>query len=160
MRRIHGDVITVGLQVLGMMFLFSIAVPARAAEPGKAEVVSAMKKSTDYMMDTVSNRGGFVSMYTEDLSRQWGEVPARRSMIWVQDPGTVTAVGLGTRGTAMLQMFQSGESVRDDAVRPATPEVGDHGDAARIGLVVRVVQALGLGKCREQQANLPPQSPY
>ena len=112
MRRIHGDVITVGLQVLGMMFLFSIAVPARAAEPGKAEVVSAMKKSTDYMMDTVSNRGGFVSMYTEDLSRQWGEVPARRSMIWVQDPGTVTVAKM------LLEVHEAtGEEVFLNAAR-------------------------------------------
>ena len=52
-------------------------------------VLSAMKKAADFMLNDVSNGGGFVSLYTEDLSEQWGEVPARKSMIWVQDPGTV-----------------------------------------------------------------------
>ena len=47
------------------------------------------RKATDFMMNTVSNRGGFLWTYAEDLSEQWGEVPARTSMIWVQDPGTV-----------------------------------------------------------------------
>lgn len=48
-----------------------------------------MKKATDFMMDTVSYNGGFVWNYSADISEQWGEVPARRSMIWVQDPGTI-----------------------------------------------------------------------
>ena len=59
------------------------------AQPKEKEVLQAMKKATDFMMNTVSNRGGFVWRYTSDLSEQWGETPARKSMIWVQDPGTV-----------------------------------------------------------------------
>ncbi len=59
------------------------------AQPGEGEILQAMKKSTDFMMNTVSNRGGSVWNYTADLSEQWGEVPARKSMIWVQGPGTV-----------------------------------------------------------------------
>lgn len=55
-------------------------------------VLQAMDQSTDFMMHTVSNRGGFVWKYTSDLTEQWGEIPARKSMIWVQDPG---AVGVG-----------------------------------------------------------------
>jgi len=60
------------------------------AEPGRDEVLAAMKRATGFMMDTVSTRGGFVAVYAEDLSERWGEIPARRSMIWVQDPGTVS----------------------------------------------------------------------
>ena len=41
------------------------------------------------MINTVSNHGGFVWKYSADLSERWGEVPARKSMIWVQGPGTV-----------------------------------------------------------------------
>ena len=61
------------------------------AAPSEKEVLGAMKKATDYMMNTVSYRGGFVWQYSEDLSQQWGEVPARRSMIWVQ--GATNGVG-------------------------------------------------------------------
>ncbi len=49
----------------------------------------ALKKASDFMMNTVSLNGGFVWYYSADLSEQWGETPARKSMIWVQDPGTV-----------------------------------------------------------------------
>jgi PelA/Pel-15E family pectate lyase len=60
-----------------------------AAPPEDRDVSAVMKKAADFMMNTVSNRGGFLWSYSEDLSEQWGEVPARPSMIWCQDPGTV-----------------------------------------------------------------------
>ncbi|MBN1293045.1 MAG: pectate lyase [Candidatus Latescibacteria bacterium] len=59
------------------------------AQPKEQDVLKAMVKATDFMMNTVSVNGGFVWKYTADLSDQWGEVPARKSMIWVQDPGTI-----------------------------------------------------------------------
>lgn len=40
------------------------------------------------MVNTVSNHGGFLSQYTVDLSEQWGEIPARKTQIIVQEPGT------------------------------------------------------------------------
>ncbi len=64
------------------------------ADLKEAEALAAMKKATDFMMNTVSNRGGFLWHYTEDFSKQWGEVPARKSQIWVQPPGSTTSVGM------------------------------------------------------------------
>jgi hypothetical protein len=61
-----------------------------AAAPSEKEVLEAMQKATDFMMNTVSNRGGFLYHYSEDLSKQWGEIPARKSQIWVSPPGTPT----------------------------------------------------------------------
>ena len=58
--------------------------------PTEKEVLEAMEKSTRFMMNTVSNRGGFLYHYSEDLSKQWGEIPARKSQFWVQPPGTPT----------------------------------------------------------------------
>ncbi|HSC67195.1 MAG TPA: pectate lyase [Cellvibrio sp.] len=49
-----------------------------------------MKTATQFMLDKVSYRGGFVWSYLPDFSRQWGELEARRSMIWMQPPGTST----------------------------------------------------------------------
>lgn len=56
--------------------------------PQQAE--ETMVRATKYMMDTVSTNGGFVWYYKPDLSRRWGEMEAYKSMIWVQDGGTVT----------------------------------------------------------------------
>jgi len=75
-----------------LMFLLALALSISAAgyaQPKKKEVLKAMHKATDFMMNTVSYNGGFVWRYSADLSEQWGEVPASRTMIWVQDPGTV-----------------------------------------------------------------------
>ena len=60
------------------------------AEPNSDDVTSAMKKAAGFMANTVANRGGYVYNYSEDLSDQWGEVPARKTQIWVQPPGTPT----------------------------------------------------------------------
>jgi PelA/Pel-15E family pectate lyase len=48
-----------------------------------------MQKATDFMTETLSNRGGFLMLYSEESDEVWGEIPARPSMIWVQDPATV-----------------------------------------------------------------------
>lgn len=63
---------------------------AHADSINKESVLSTMKKSTHFMMDKVSYQGGFVWSYLSDFSRQWGELEARRSMIWLQPPGTAT----------------------------------------------------------------------
>ena len=78
--------------------LVSVRVPA---EPTAQDALDAMKKASDFMMNTVSCRGGFVDKYTEDLSERWGEVPARPTMIWVQETGTVSV------GKVMLDAYRS-----------------------------------------------------
>jgi len=55
-------------------------------------ILDAMKRATHYMMDVVSYRGGFVWNYLPDMSRTWGEMEAKRTMAWIQPPGT-PAVG-------------------------------------------------------------------
>lgn len=50
----------------------------------KENVLSVMRKAADYMANVVSYRGGYLQNYSEDLSDQHGEVPARKTMIWVQ----------------------------------------------------------------------------
>lgn len=52
------------------------------------DVKQAMKRATQYMMDVVSNEGGFVWNYLPDYSRRWGELEATPTMVWVQSPGT------------------------------------------------------------------------
>ncbi len=53
------------------------------------EVESTMLKATKFMVDSVSTHGGYLWYYLPDFSRQWGEMEAYKTMIWVQD-GTVS----------------------------------------------------------------------
>jgi PelA/Pel-15E family pectate lyase len=59
-------------------------------KPRGAEALAAMKRATTFMTDTVSYRGGYVWAYLPDFSRTWGEMEAKRTMLWVQPPGTAT----------------------------------------------------------------------
>lgn len=53
------------------------------------QAADAMLRSTRYMVEEVSTNGGYVWYYTPDLSRRWGEMEAYKTMVWVQDAGTV-----------------------------------------------------------------------
>jgi PelA/Pel-15E family pectate lyase len=53
------------------------------------EVRETMLKATRYMVEKVSTNGGYVWHYLPDFSRRWGEMEAYKTMIWVQNPGTV-----------------------------------------------------------------------
>lgn len=75
------------LFALTVILIIPFAGPVSGAV-SERDVETAMKRATTFMMDTVSNRGGFLWKYTNDLSDQWGEVPARPTQIWVQG-GTV-----------------------------------------------------------------------
>ena len=50
--------------------------------------MKTMKRATQYMMDSLSCHGGFVWSYLPDHTRQWGEIEATPTMIWMQAPGT------------------------------------------------------------------------
>jgi len=58
------------------------------AQPAPSEVAATMKRATQFMVDKVSYRGGYLWNYLPDMSRRWGEMEARESMIWLQPPGT------------------------------------------------------------------------
>ncbi len=61
-----------------------------AEPPPQAQVLDAMKRATAFMTDHVAVHGGYVWSYLPDLSRRWGEMEARPSMIWLQAPGTAS----------------------------------------------------------------------
>ncbi len=84
--------------VIFIIIAFSIRSFSKA--PSKYEVLKVMKKASSYMMNKVSNRGGFVYVYKADLSEQWGEVPARKSQFWIQPPGTPV------EGALMLRAYR------------------------------------------------------
>lgn len=57
----------------------------------RTRVRSAMRRAARFMDEQVSYRGGYVWAYLPDLSVTWGEMEARRTMCWIQPPGTPTA---------------------------------------------------------------------
>ncbi len=64
---------------------------ARLAAPPQGDAaLGAMRRATRFMTDTLAYRGGYVWSYLPDFSRAWGEMEAKRTMLWVQPPGTAT----------------------------------------------------------------------
>ena len=47
-------------------------------------VSEAMRKATEFMVEKVSNNGGYLWNYSPDFSRCWGELEAKSSMIWIE----------------------------------------------------------------------------
>lgn len=72
------------------IFLFCNAAVS-SAEKEEQEILAAMKKATAFMMNNVAYNGGFVWRYSQDLTKRWGEIPARDTQIWVQ--GATNDVG-------------------------------------------------------------------
>lgn len=68
------------------------AFPPLSAQPNKLvqEAEQTMFRATQYMVEKVSTNGGYVWYYLPDFSRQWGEMEAYKTMIWLQHPGTVS----------------------------------------------------------------------
>ena len=78
------------LQRALLPFLLTHLLLGSNSQPARQEILEAMKRASDFMMNQVSYRGGFVWHYSADLSQRWGELPSRQSQIWVQPPGTPT----------------------------------------------------------------------
>jgi PelA/Pel-15E family pectate lyase len=60
--------------------------PATVSDRSRA--LAAMHRAARFMIEKAAYEGGYVWSYLPDFSRSWGELEARRSMLWVQPPGT------------------------------------------------------------------------
>jgi len=81
------------MKIILSTFLFVLLADSTVkAQSGKLaqQAESAMLRATKYMVEEVSTNGGYVWYYTPDLSRRWGEMEAYKTMVWVQDAGTVS----------------------------------------------------------------------
>jgi len=72
--------------VLGSLPMLAAA--ENGAAPARSEVETAMRRATGFMVEKVAYRGGYLWNYLPDMSRRWGEMEARETMIWLQPPGT------------------------------------------------------------------------
>ena len=75
-------------KIVSACCLMSVMTGATAGNELDGRVLKTMKTATKFMMEKVSYKGGFVWNYLPDLSRSWGELEAKRTMVWIQPPGT------------------------------------------------------------------------
>jgi hypothetical protein len=94
----------------------------------KQEVLSAMKKATEFFSTRVSNHGGYVWNVSEDFSRRYGEVPARKSHIWVQSGTPMVGMTLldAYEATGDKYYLQVAEKAADALIFGQTKEGGWH----------------------------------
>ena len=90
--------VTIASILFSIVTVFPVSI---FAEPSPKDVLAAMKKASAYMAETVSTHGGYLDKYTPDLSRRWGEVPARETQIACQPPGTPAM------GTLFLEAYKA-----------------------------------------------------
>ncbi|MES2941892.1 MAG: pectate lyase [Pseudomonadota bacterium] len=64
--------------------------PAPAPTPitPQSTAAAAIKRAVSYMDEVVSYKGGYVWSYSPDLTQTFGEMEAKRTMLWLQPPGT------------------------------------------------------------------------
>ena len=66
-----------------MLFITLLSAGAQKNIPA-SDIKVAMMKATRFMVEKVSNRGGYLWNYSPDFSRCWGELEAKPSMIWIE----------------------------------------------------------------------------
>ena len=76
--------------IIRLLVLIALLLPVAARAQDRAEIERTMRRATEFMVERVSTRGGYVWSYLPDMSRRWGEIEARPTMVWVQPPGTAT----------------------------------------------------------------------
>ena len=62
-----------------MLFITLLSAGAQKNIPA-SDIKTAMMKATRFMVEKVSNRGGYLWNYSPDFSRCWGELEAKPSI--------------------------------------------------------------------------------
>ena len=108
---------------LYIFFTLLLSLPIQATSQNEKlfdNVKDAMLKATRFMVEAVSNQGGYVWNYTPDRLRIWGEMEARPSMIWTQAPGTPSMGQLfldAYHATGNEYYYQAAEKVANALIR-------------------------------------------
>ncbi len=111
-----------------ILIAFLLLLPISVFPQTKQEVLTAMKKATEFFSTKVSNRGGYVWNVSEDFSKHYGEVPARKSQIWVQSGTPMVGMILLDAYEATGDKFylQAAEKAADALIFGQTKEGGWH----------------------------------
>ena len=88
-----------GKRMAALMIAATCWTAPAQAQP-QSDAAAAMRKAAAFMIEKVSLRGGYVWAVSEDLTKRWGEIPARPSQIWVQ-------AGTPMVGMALLDAYDA-----------------------------------------------------
>jgi hypothetical protein len=83
------SIVRIATTVVAFLRLCSVHADDSAADL-RSRTLDGMRRAAGYFREHVASHGGYVSIYTEDLSERWGEGEATVDQIWVQPPGTPT----------------------------------------------------------------------
>jgi PelA/Pel-15E family pectate lyase len=111
------------LAVMAAVSAVSYSAPAT-----RDDILATMKRATEFMANKVALRGGYVWLVSEDLSRRWGEIPARPSQIWLQG-GTERMGELfldAHQATGDIYYLQQARKAADALVFGQRPQGGWH----------------------------------
>jgi len=82
------------MRILAFLVFYTILISTAAEAKPKPthieEIQKTMLQATHFMVEKVSTNGGYLWNYMPDFSRQWGEMEAYKTMIWLQHPGTIS----------------------------------------------------------------------
>jgi hypothetical protein len=98
-----------------------------AAVTDRDAIIASMLRATRFMREKCASHGGYVWAYAADFSRQWGEMEAFDSMIWIQPPGTATIGHLYLdcyHATAQRYFLESAAEVADSLIAAQHPAGG------------------------------------
>ncbi|HVT88255.1 MAG TPA: pectate lyase [Tepidisphaeraceae bacterium] len=90
--------------------------PSTAPAINREKAVAVMKQATEFMMNRVGYKGGFVWSYTADRSRRWGEMEAFPTMMWMQGAGS------NAMGQVLLDLYHA---THDEYYYQAAAQVAD-----------------------------------
>ncbi|MDC7684627.1 pectate lyase [Asticcacaulis sp. BYS171W] len=100
---------------------------AQTTPADPAAIKTAMRKAARYMVDKVSHEGGYVWQTLPDRSREWGEIEAYRSSVWIQNPGTPLVGQLyldAYHATGDEYFYQAAAKAADVLIRGQLPSGG------------------------------------
>lgn len=109
-----------GLLACLAIMLHPAQLPAR--EAARADILAAMRSATAFLSEELAMNGGYVWTVSEDMTRRWGETPARPSQIWLQG-------GTELVGEVMLDAWlATGDDLFLDVARDAADAIvyGQH----------------------------------
>ena len=111
------------LVLIEISFLLTIGVfgQGKSQDKDKDEILVAMKRASQYMIDSVSYHGAFLWEYSFENKRYWGELEARRTMGWTQGKGGTPAMGDifldAYHATGDIYYYESACQVADALIR-------------------------------------------
>ena len=82
----------------GLIASVFVCTPMQASEALPTRQ-AALTRAVHFLMETLSEDGGFLWIYEVEGERQWGELEAYPGMVWLQSPGTIDV------GQLMLDLY-------------------------------------------------------